>query len=181
MKRLILVSVLALAVICLMSDLTLAQDINFTGDWKFNADKSKMAQRPGRGDRGGPPGGRRGGGFRMNNDRKIEHNGINLKVITTRPSFEGGDITIESKYTTDGKECKNAGFRDSETISTCKFEKNVLIIDSVTEMQMRDRDITMKVKEEYSLSNDGKVLTIKQTRSGFRGEDMVSTLVFDKK
>ena len=177
MKRLILVSVLALAVICLMGDLTLAQDINFSGDWKFNADKSQIQQRQGRGDRGG-----RGGGRAMNFDRKIEHEGINFKVITTRTNRDGEEITQELKYTTDGKECKNIGMRNAETISTCKFEKDVLIIYSKTEMQMRDRDFTMETTEEYSLSKDGKVLTLKQTRPDFRGgEDRVSIFVFDKK
>jgi len=45
---------------------------------------------------------------------------------------------------------------------------------------MRDQDYEMTVKEEYSLSKDGKTLTIKTTRNTPRGE-MSSKQVFNRK
>ena len=46
MKKLINVSIIAVTVVLIMSNLTIAQEINFTGKWDINVEKSDFGMNP---------------------------------------------------------------------------------------------------------------------------------------
>ncbi|MFC2129514.1 hypothetical protein ACFLQX_01905, partial [Bacteroidota bacterium] len=60
-------------------------------------------------------------------------------------------------------------------------ETGNMVISSVTTVS-RDYQVTeMKSSEKWSLLNEGRQLSMLQESTGFRGEEIVVTLVYDKK
>ena len=130
---------------------------NFTGDWKLNLSKSDFGEMP-------PPNSRAD---------KITHEGMDLAIVS-KQSREQGDFTSESKYTTDGKECTNQMF-GNPVKSILKWDGDTLVVSSKGAFQ--DNEFT--VVSKWTLSADGKILTIDQHFSSSMGEGD-SKLLFDK-
>jgi hypothetical protein len=142
----------ALAVAFLATGAQAAQP-DFSGEWKLNMDKSDygMAPKP------------------ESMSRKIKQSGQSLE-ISTHQKGQNGETTTELKYTTDGKESVNKGYK-----GTAKWEGDKLIIDSVRDFQGSE----LKFHEAYSLSDGGKVITVASHVTVPQGEfDM--TFVFEK-
>jgi hypothetical protein len=130
---------------------------DFTGEWKLDVAKSDFGPMP----------------APQSMVQKITHQEPNLKVVSTQVS-ERGEFTSERNYTTDGKECVNK-MRNSEVKSTLKWDGDTLVIDSKLEFQGNP----ISTSERWSLSGDGKVLTIKSHFSSSQGEGD-TTRVFNK-
>ncbi|RPJ55574.1 MAG: hypothetical protein EHM23_25775 [Acidobacteria bacterium] len=130
---------------------------NFTGDWKMNTAKSEF---------GGMPAPSR---F----EQKIAHNEPELKISM---SFAGefGEFSADSVYTTDGKECVNTSAM-GESKSTVNWEGDTLVI--VTKMDMQGTEVT--ITNRYTLSEDGKTITVKGHFSSPQGEGD-STVTMEK-
>ncbi len=128
---------------------------NFSGEWKLNASKSDFGMMP----------------APTSLVQKITHNDPELKVVRTQVS-ERGEFTNESVYTTDGKECVNKS-RFGETKSTLKWDGDVLVIES--KMDFQGNAVT--VTEKWSLSEDGKTLTLNRHFSSSQGEGDVKTVL----
>jgi len=111
---------------------------NFTGHWKLNVSKSDFGQMP------APD----------SMTQTVTHADPNL-TVAIKQSSEGGEIEVESKYTTDGKECVNQ-VGSAEVRSTLKYEGETLVI--VSKGQFGDTAFTMT--DKWTVSEDGKVLTI---------------------
>jgi hypothetical protein len=132
---------------------------NFSGEWTLAPGKSDFGMMP-------PP---------SSGVQKIAHNEPQLKVVSTQISDQGTNTT-ESTYTTDGKECVNKGFMDSEMKSTAKWDGDVLVIDS--KMDIQGNAIT--ISNRWALSADGKSLTVAMHFASPMGEGDVK-MVYDKK
>ena len=130
---------------------------NLTGDWKLNLSKSDLGQMP-------PP---------SSMTQKVTHEDPKLKVAV-KQSSDMGDFDWEANYTTDGKECVNT-IRDNEAKSVVKWEGEALTFD--TKGKFGDNDFTMK--DKWTLSADGKVLTVERHFSSAMGEGD-QKLVFEK-
>lgn len=130
---------------------------DFTGEWKLDVAKSDFGPMP----------------APQSMVQKITHQEPNLKVVQTQVS-ERGEFTSERNYTTDGKECVNK-MRNTEVKSTLKWDGDTLVMDSKLEFQ--GNPIT--TSQRWSLSGDGKVLTIKSHFSSSQGEGD-TTQVFNK-
>jgi hypothetical protein len=126
---------------------------NLTGVWKLNLAKSDYGPVP-------PP---------ETMTRTINHNDPSLQISTYQKGAQG-EATTELKYTTDGKPAENKGSK-----GTAAWDGNKLVVDSVREMQGAE----LKFHEVWSLSADGKVLTINNHLTAPQGEFDL-TLVFDK-
>jgi hypothetical protein len=126
-----------------------AEKPDFTGKWKLNASKSDLGQMP----------------VPDKWEMTVEHKDPNVKS-TTVTAGQMGERTMEAVYKTDGTETTNKGFGDSETKSTAKWDGGVLAI--VTNMEFQGNKMTMESR--WSLSGDGKVLTMDQTMKSDRGE-----------
>jgi hypothetical protein len=121
---------------------------NLSGDWKLNTSKSDFGQMP-------PP---------SSMTQKIIHEDPNLQ-LQVKQSGEMGDFEFEAKYTTDGKECTNT-IRDNPSTSIVKWDGDALVFD--TKGKFGDNDFTMK--DKWTVSEDGKVLSIERHFSSSFGE-----------
>jgi hypothetical protein len=148
------------------------QTTNFSGQWKLNAQKSDAGEI---------------GAFLPEMTLDIQHEGINLTIKRTIALRDRNWIN-EAKYTTDEKECLNAGESLKELKSGCYFENDKLIIKGEEEgfqtiyyedFPPYNEYLRVNFEREYSLSPDKKTLTIKQILETNRGA-IKRTLVFDK-
>jgi hypothetical protein len=147
----------ALALAALMASAAFAAQPNFTGDWKLAVGKSEFGQFP-------PPSAM---------SQKVTHEDPSLKVAT-KMSTDNGDFEFAGNYSTDGKETTNE-FGPASMKSTAKWEGEVLVID--TKGRFGDNDLTMK--DRWTLSADGKTMTLVRRWSSSMG-DVDQKLVFEK-
>lgn len=131
---------------------------NFTGDWKLNTTKSTFGDIP------APD----------SMTYKITHDDPKM-VTAQKQSGQMGEIELHSTCTTDGKECTNEGFGGAPWKTVAKWDGDALTVE--TKGQFGDQDFT--TKQKWTLSEDGKTLTIAQTFSMSMGE-FSQTLVFEK-
>jgi hypothetical protein len=131
---------------------------NFTGDWKLNTSKSDFGAVP------APD----------SMTSKIDHADPKISNVS-KQSSPMGEIEIKTICTTDGKECTNEGFQGSTSKSVMKWDGDALLVE--TKGQFGDLDFT--AKQKWTLSDDGKTLTIAQNFSTSMG-DFTQTLVFEK-
>lgn len=111
---------------------------NLSGDWKLNLTKSQYGAIP----------------APLEVTRKVKLDGVNLSMSTVQKTAQR-DSTSELKYTTDGKECVNK-VTNGEAKGTARWEGQTLVIES---SQMNGPQ-ELKSREAWTLSADGKTLTI---------------------
>lgn len=139
--------VLVAAAMCLVAVAAQAKP-NLTGEWKMNIAKSEFGMMP----------------APTSAVWKITHNDPELKVASTQVS-ERGEFTSNNAYTTDGKECVNKG-RMGELKSTLKWDGDTLVIESKAEFGGNAVTIT----DKWTLSEDGKILTVNRHFASTQGE-----------
>jgi hypothetical protein len=145
---------------------------DFSGTWVLDMDKSEL-MRMGRG-RGG---GGQGAGLQITLKIAQEENMLKIHRITMRG---GGEQSSELKYSLDGAENTNpAAMGRGEYKAKATWDGEKLIIEGIQTMSTQRGDMEIPTKEVYSLSADGKVLTIETTRSTRRG-DMKGKQVYNK-
>lgn len=163
---------LALLVLALGGALGYAA-VDFSGTWLLDPEKSDQMQTA----RGGGPAGR-GGGAAATIVIEQTDNGITIKRVMT---FQGNERTVEQKFTLDGKECTNpAAMGRGEYVASATWKDDTLVFEGTMKMSTQRGDMEIPMKEEYSLSADGKVLTVVTTRSGRQGQQSTKQ-VFNKK
>ena len=137
--------------------ITVSAQVDFSGKWKLNSSKSKL------GERSFAP-----------KELVIIQKGNDIS-LESHSEFQGQERTRTNKYTLDGKECVNAGFRDTEVKSTAIWagDKKTLTITSQFEMQ----NGKMTMKAVYKI--DGSNLVVESSSSSSYG-DRSETQVFDK-
>ncbi len=153
--------------------------VNFSGTWTLNPEKSQFGGGPGGGGPGGGGGGPMGGGAPM----IVTQAGNNLSVERTMRGRDGGEDTkMVTKYTLDGQATTNTrtspmGEMTSKSTVTWSADKKFITI--VTTMSFDGNE--MKTTETWKLGPDGKSLSIESVRPGFDGGETKSTMVYDKK
>jgi hypothetical protein len=156
-KKSLILFVAATAVFLLSEAPVRAADPNLSGEWKLNLAKSDYGKFP----------------TPISVTRKIDHTGSKLAFTTTQKGPQG-DVTSKLAYTTDGKESVNE-VAGGESKGTAQWIGEMLTIESSRVFQ----GATLKQKEIWRLSPDGKVLTIDSHVSIPNGEFDVKQ-VFDK-
>ncbi len=111
---------------------------NLTGDWKLNLAKSQYGPIP----------------APVEVTRKIKLEGISLSMSTYQKTAQR-ESTSELKYTTDGKVCVNK-VTNGDSKGTARWEGNTLIIES----SQQNGASEIKSRENWTLSSDGRTLTI---------------------
>lgn len=137
MKRRIVLCVLALAVAAIAADKP-----DFTGNWKLDAAKSDFGQMP----------------APEKMERLIDHKDPSIKIKTTQ-STPNGDRTMDTAYTLDGKEQKQETPR-GVVMYTPKWEGAIVVIDSKRTMNVQGQQVEITGVERWSLSEDGKTMTV---------------------
>ena len=157
MKKSLIPVIAAAAAFLLSGASAMDAEPNLFGEWKLNLAKSDYGKFP------NP----------ISVTRKITHNDPKLVLSTTQTGPQG-DVTSKLTYTTDGKESVNE-VAGGQSKGTAQWIGGMLIIESSREFQ----GATLKQKEIWRLSSDGKVLTIDSHVSIPNGEFDVKQ-VFDK-
>jgi hypothetical protein len=135
--------------LCLAASASAQSKPNFSGDWKLNIAKSTFGQMP----------------APTSLTEKITHTDPSLKVQRAQ-SGDFGDFNSDFSYTTDGKECQNAMGDLFKMTSTVKWDGDILTFDNKMDFQGN----AMTGTEKWSLSADGKTLTLQQHFNGPMGE-----------
>jgi hypothetical protein len=131
---------------------------DFNGAWKLDAAKSNFGQM------GGPSSG----------TITITDNGSSIAIVNDQQGGPMGDMKIDSTVTTDGAESTST-MMGSPVKSTAQWDGTSLVVNSKT--SFGGSDVT--IKATYSVSDDGKTLTVKtHAESGMGPID--STAVYDK-
>src|SRR5215510_11809910 len=147
-------ALMVVASLCFCSSIILGQTKpDFSGAWKMNREKSKFEA--------------------IENIRnivdKIEHKEPDFSEFITVTSVDGEQI-IEGTYTTDGKE-RSVKFPSGSAKATAKWEGDALTVEWKSE--------GFNVRRKYTLSADGKMLTVAGRRSTPNG-DRDGITVFEK-
>jgi len=144
--------------ILLISVFVSAQSVDFSGSWKLNRSKSTLGEQ-----------------FSMApSEIVISQNGNDLNV-ERHSSFQDQEFTTNDKFTLDGKECVNTGWRDSQKKSTAVWiDKNTLKITS--KIPMRDSG-EMTINEVYKMDDGNMVI---ETSASSSYGDFSETMVYDK-
>lgn len=132
---------------------------DFSGNWKLNSSKSKLNDQ-----------------FSMAPKELIVVQLDNDLNLEKHSSFQGNDFTIKDKFTLDGKECVNTGWRDTQKKSTAVWSDDKLSLKIITKFPMGDNG-EMTIVEVYRL--DSSNLVIESSASSSFG-DVAETLVFEK-
>lgn len=129
-----------------------AANPNFSGSWKTNAAKSDFGPVP-------PP---------EKWEMEVEHNDPALKVKTTMAN-QMGERTTEAAYTTDGKET-TVGEGPAATKAIVTWEGESIVFKTSRKANMQGEEIEIKGVEKWSLSSDGKTITVDMTLTAPMGE-----------
>lgn len=154
---------LVAALLCLSSPLAWAQDTkpNFTGKWSLDVAKSDFGPMP-------PP---------ESIVHVIEHAEPNIKITTTQKS-EAGETSNSRTFTTDGKETTSKvtmGGTPQDVKTTGKWDGQTLAMVATFDAQ----GATIQLNDTWTLSEDGKVLTITRMAKTPQG-DFTAKTVYNK-
>lgn len=130
---------------------------NFTGNWKLNASKSDFGQMP-------PP---------DSMTQKISHEDPKLEAHI-KQSGQMGEIERDVKYSTDGTPTTNM-FGDNPSTSVVKWDGDALVFE--TKGKFGDNEFTLK--DRWTLSEDGKTITMQRAISSSFG-DIEQKVVLEK-
>ena len=148
--------ILAILLLCIYSSVSA---IDFSGNWKLNGEKSKLSDQ-----------------YSMApKEIVIAQSGNNLD-LERHASFQDQDFTIKDKFTLDGKECINPGWRDTEKKSTAVWSDDKSSLKITTKFPMGDNG-EMTIVEVLKM--DGNNLVIETSASSSYGERS-ETMVFTK-
>lgn len=142
--------------------------VNFSGEWKFNAEKSE----PGEGGGRGP---------RASSKLVVNQDATKINIERTGTGRDGEEVTRKEEITLDGKENEVEGFRGNPMKVTAKWSDDgkTLTISSLMVFERDGNEMEIKSTEVWNLKEDGKLLAIESTRTSPRG-DRNSKLAYDK-
>jgi hypothetical protein len=144
-----------------------AQGTNFSGTWAFNESKSKM----------GDSQFRRGATL-----ISAKQEGNILSIDRTQAGFDGNEMKTSEKLNLDGTVSESTGMMDSKRKAVAKWsaDNKSLDVAITTIFNMNGDNMEMKSSESWSLG-EGNTLIINSASSSPDGQEMKSTLVYDKK
>ncbi len=143
----------------LLLTIIVSAQTDFSGTWKLNKEKSKLNDQ-----------------FSMAPTQLIIVQKGNDLSLERNISFQDQNMTIQEKFTLDGKECLNNGMMDSKKKSVAVFsdDKKVLTIDSKIPMQ---DGAEIAIKEVFSIVN-GNLVIDSSNKSSWG--DTTEKMTFDK-
>lgn len=151
--------------------LLIAQDkeINFSGEWILNADKSEL---------GSGRGGRRGGMAALKMIVKHEKN--KLSVESFRKNRDGEEVSSVANYTLDGEECTNEAFNRT-SVSNAEWSEDEKSLIIFTEMTFSRGGQERTIESETSWFFEKDELILKTNRSTPRGEMKIKAVYTQEK
>jgi hypothetical protein len=156
--------VFLVVVLTLLVPALYAQHPDFSGTWVLN--KAKSDYQMGRG--GGTP----------DITMKVKQTGDTIKV-NEEFSSEMGSRDRAYTLKTDGQEQQIQGFRGRPATATAQWDGSKLVISTMMSFERQGQKMEMASDDTWSLSQDGKVLTIDSTMESSFGT-RTSKRVFDR-
>lgn len=143
----------------LLLTIIVSAQTDFSGTWKLNKEKSTLNAE-----------------FSMAPTQLIVVQKGNDLSLERNISFQDQNMTIQEKFTLDGKECLNNGMMDSKKKSVAVFsaDKKVLTIESKIPMQ---DGAEIAIKEVFSIVN-GNLILDSSNKSSWG--DTKEKMTFDK-
>lgn len=143
----------------LLFSVVVSAQTDLSGTWVLNKSKSKL-----------------GAEFSMApKNMTVVHKGNDLSY-DKHSEWQGQEFTISDKFTTDGKECVNKGWMDTQKKSTAIWSDDKKSLKITSKIPMQDE--TMTVTEVYKMDDSNLVLEVKASSSY---GDFEETQVFEKK
>jgi len=160
-------SLVALAVVLVSAQ----GKVNFSGTWILDKSQSDVSQLIGPGE---DPERARNASMTM----VVEQQGTRLRVtrVVQTPGEERKEIHT---YKTDGGETTNTGFRGETVVARAFWEGDKLVVVSTRTWRVLLKDVSAESRGVWSLSPNGKTLTIAAQVHSPRGEQRIKA-VFDK-
>jgi hypothetical protein len=149
----------------LLSFTTVADRVNFSGDWKLDESKSELGEF----------------GGRVARVLKTEQKENEITITRTTPGFQGGDpVTTTITLTYDGKVTESEGFGGAKRKSTAKWSEDgqALTVNNTTIFERDGQTSEFKSTETWTLTKDGFLSVVTYSNSP-RGES--TTKAIDKK
>jgi hypothetical protein len=162
MKRMMIFGMLVLAA-------TVFAAPNFTGTWALDTAKSELPD-PGQG---------RGPGSFMAPAMTVTQDAASITVERTMTGRDGQERKTTTKLTPDGKVVTETNDRGSVD-TKASWDNATLVVDTARKFEREGQTFEMKRSEKWTLSADGKELTIVFTQSSQRG-DSKGKAVYTKK
>ena len=141
-----------------------AGNVNFSGDWKLNESKSNLGQFN-----------------RAAKSMKIQGNVESIAIQRVSTNRAGEAVTTDEKLTFDDKETESTVFGNSKKKSKAKWSDDgkKLTVKSVIVFDRNGEKMEIKTTEVWTLSDDGKTLTIESTSESPQGSN-TTKMVYDK-
>jgi hypothetical protein len=160
-----LFSLFILGVFLLSSSGAFAQKANYSGSWTLNEGKSSLGDSQFR------------GALKITATQEAN----SLSLVRVSKGRDDEDRTTNEKYALDGTETENPAFGNTMRKSKTAWSADgkVLTISSVMNFERDGEKREFKMTEAFSLSADGKNLTIESSFAAPNG-DMKQTRVYDK-
>ncbi len=150
----------------LLSFTVLPGQTNFSGEWKLNTDKSDLGQMA---------------NFAVTS-LKVDQANEAITIARTAPTFQGDESTTTETVTFDGKTSETKIFGESTKKSSIKWDESgkTFTLTFTLNLDFNGQQMVVEGTEKWSLSDDGKILTL-ETNSTSDFGDMSTTAVYDKK
>lgn len=140
---------------------------DFSGQWKLNESKSEFGDF---------------GARLAAKSIKVEQKDDAITIAKTSTNRQGEDVTRSETLTFDGKEVESTGgFGNSKRKSTAKWSDDgkTLVINYTLTFERNGETNEIKGTETWTVSDDGKTLSLKTDSSSPQGE-FSTTAVYDK-
>ena len=144
----------------ILATFTISAQTDFSGSWKLNSSKSKLGDQ-----------------FSWAPKEIIVTHKGNDMSMEKQFDMQGQEVSINDKFTLDGKECVNAGMMDTQKKSTAVWAADKKSLKITSKIPMQDGG-EFALTEVYKI--DGGNMVIEMSASSSFG-DMAETQVYDKK
>lgn len=141
--------------------LDVKKPVNFSGEWKFDEEASTLGN---------------AGTGNISSKLVITQNDNELDIKRTMVSEYSDNTVVDEPMTLDGKEkAFKAPFGNAPRMVSVHLSANgdTLFIDSKVTFNYNGRSNAWTTNEEWTLSNEGNVLFVKQTSNSFQGKSSV--------
>jgi hypothetical protein len=134
--------------------------VDFSGTWNLNKSKCTLNEQ-----------------FSFAPSQMIVNQTADILAVEKHANFQGQDITMNDKFTFDGKESINNGFQDSKKTSVISWSADEKVMTITSKIPGQDGN-EMTLKETYQMEGDN-LKVVASTSSSFG--DWTETYLFDKK
>jgi len=142
-----------------MVSITFGQKVNFSGEWKLNAEKSEL-----------------GAQFSIAPDNIVVKHTRKTIEVEKHGQMQGQEYTTNDLFTLDGKACENPGIGNSVKKSTAVWNKKTKVLTIASVIPLDDGS-DVELIEELAMEEDN--LVIGTSAASAYGE-MFEKYVFDK-